>query len=247
MRILLLNPNTSREVTALMAEAARAASSPGTVIVEATAPRGVPYISNQAEAQIGGAIALEMLAEAGDEVDGAVIAAFGDPGLAGARELFPRPVVGLAEAAMLTACMVGRRFGIVTFTPALLPWYRDCVAQHGLLARCAGLRAVDERFRDLATIAGEKEEALVALAGRMVAEDGADVLIFAGAPLSGLARTVADRLPVPAVEQVGAAIRQAETLVALGMRPGPGLPPKSSSGLTDALAAAIAGTRRSGS
>jgi 5-methylthioadenosine/S-adenosylhomocysteine deaminase len=31
--------------------------------------------------------------------------------------LFDVPIVGLAEAAMLSACMLGRRFSIVTFAP----------------------------------------------------------------------------------------------------------------------------------
>ena len=48
--------------------------------------------------------------------DAVVIDCMGDPGLFGARELFSFPVVGLAEAAMLTACMVGQRFSIVTFS-----------------------------------------------------------------------------------------------------------------------------------
>ncbi len=59
MRILLLNPNTSESITERLTAAARKAAAPGTVIVPLTAPRGVPYIATRAEAQIGGAIALE--------------------------------------------------------------------------------------------------------------------------------------------------------------------------------------------
>ena len=134
MKILLLNPNTTAEVTGLLHAAGSRAVSPGTELVPMTAQRGVPYIATRAEAQIGGAIALEMLAKAGSGFDAAVIAAFGDPGLFGARELFSFPVVGLAEAAMLTACMVGRKFAIVTFSRTLAPWYQECVAMHGLEA-----------------------------------------------------------------------------------------------------------------
>ena len=147
MKILLLNPNTTAEVTDLLCAAGIRAASPGTELVAMTAKRGVPYIATRAEAQIGGDIALEMLAEAGEGFDAAIIAAFGDPGLFGARELFSFPVVGLAEAAMLTACMVGQRFSIVTFSRALAPWYLECVAMHGLDARCAGIRALDESIQ----------------------------------------------------------------------------------------------------
>ena len=105
--------------------AAKLAAAPGTIISTATATRGVPYIATRAEAQIGGAIALEMLAERHREYDAAIIAAFGDPGLFGARELFDIPVVGMAEASMLTACMLGRRFAIVTFAARLVPGIRN--------------------------------------------------------------------------------------------------------------------------
>jgi allantoin racemase len=245
MRLLLLNPNTSAAVTERLAASARAAAAAGTQIVPLTAPRGVPFIASRAEAQIAGAIALEMLAEHHGSYDAAIIAAFADPGLLGARELFDVPIVGLAEAAMLTACMLGRRFSIVTFSTAMGPWFRECVDVHGLGGRCASIRMLDEPFASLADVQEEKEEELVALANRAVNEDEADVVILAGAPLTGLAARVRDRIPVPLVEQTIAAVRQAETLVALSpikatrgtfRRPSA----KSSTGLASSLATRIA-------
>lgn len=73
MRLLMLNPNTSTGVTDLIVAAAEAVAAPETQIVPATAPRGVPYIATRAEAVIGGAIALEMLAELHEGVDAAVM------------------------------------------------------------------------------------------------------------------------------------------------------------------------------
>lgn len=244
MNVLLLNPNTSAEITELMLGTGQRAAAPGTVLIPRTAPRGVPYISTRAEAQIGGAIALEMLAEQHRTVDAAIIAAFGDPGLFAARELFDIPVIGLAEAAMLTACMTGRRFGIVTFAQALGPWYEECVRAHGLWERCAGIRMLDDPFRTVSEVSTEKEDLLIELAKQAIADDEADVLIFAGAPLSGLAERVADRIPVPIIDQVVAAVKQAEALLALRLRKAlagtfrrPGAKP--TSGLAAALSARL--------
>ena len=244
MRILMLNPNTSQSVTDLIAAAARAAAAPGTEIVPVTAPRGVPYIATRAEAVLGGAVALEMLAELHGGVDAAVMAAFGDPALGGARELFPIPVVGLAEAGMLTACMLGARFAVVTFAQALEPWYRECVEWHGLERRCAGVRALGGAFRSIGEVQREKEDLLVELALRAVEEDRADVVLLAGAPLAGLAPHVADRVPVPVVDCVAASVKQAEALVALRPRKATRgtyrrPDPKESIGLAPALAAWI--------
>jgi allantoin racemase len=245
VRILMLNPNTSQSVTDLIAAAARAAAAPGTEIVPATAPRGVPYIATRAEAVLGGAVALEMLAELHGGVDAAVMAAFGDPALGGARELFPIPVVGLAEAGMLTACMLGARFAVVTFAQALEPWYRECVEWHGLERRCAGVRALGGAFRSIGEVQREKEDLLVELALRAVEEDRADVVLLAGAPLAGLAPHVADRVPVPVVDCVAASVKQAEALLALRPRKATRgtyrrPDPKESIGLAPALADWIA-------
>jgi Asp/Glu/hydantoin racemase len=218
MRLLLLNPNTSRSVTDRIVAAARAVASPTTELVALTAARGVPYIATRAEAQIGGAVALEMLAEMQGRYDVAVIAAFGDPGLGGARELFPASVIGLAEAGMLTACMLGRSFAIVTFSQSLEPWYEECVAWHGLRERCAGVFALGGSFQSISDVQEEKEGLLVDLANQAIEQGRADVVVLAGAPLAGLARRVRDRVPVPVVDCVEAAVRQAETLAALDPR-----------------------------
>ena len=121
MKILVANPNTSTGVTDRLVTAGKMVASPGTELLPMTAPRGVPYIATRAEAAIGSAMMLEMLAERRGTFDAAIVAAFGDPGLGGARELFDFPVVGMAEAAMLVACTLGRKFAIVSFVVPTLP------------------------------------------------------------------------------------------------------------------------------
>ena len=107
MRLLLLNPNMTESMTESMAAIATNVAPAGTEILALTAPRGFPYIASRAEAQIAGAIACESIAEHAEDVDAVIIAAFGDPGLRAARELFDIPVIGMAEAALMTAAMPG--------------------------------------------------------------------------------------------------------------------------------------------
>jgi allantoin racemase len=218
MRILMINPNTTEAMTQRMLGVAKSATGPATELVPLTASRGLSYIATRAEAQIGGAIALEMLAAHHAGADAAIIAAFGDPGLLGARELFDVPVIGVSEAAMLTACMLGRTFSIVAFSPTFGPWFRECVETHRLTSRLASLRMVDCEFRAVNDVQDELQEPLVAAANSAVSEDGADVVIFGGAPLAGLADKVKDRIAVPVVDPLAAAVKQAETLCALDVR-----------------------------
>ena len=245
VRILVLNPNTTEAVTDLMVEAGTAVAAAGTELVPMTATQGLPYLSSRAEAQIGGVVALEMIAAMHGQVDAAIIAAFGDPGLLGARELFDLPVIGISEAAMLTACMLGQRFALVALSTAFSDWYRDCVALHGLQARCAGVFGLDRSFASVADVQDENLEALVALANRAIEAHDAHALIFAGAPLAGLARKVRHRIAVPIIDPIAAAVKQAEALVTLA--PGKATKgsfrrpdAKCSLGLDAALAARIA-------
>ncbi|HET9822217.1 MAG TPA: aspartate/glutamate racemase family protein [Burkholderiaceae bacterium] len=217
-RLLLINPNISDSVSALIrAEAERSAAS-GTTVEVLTAPFGVAYIETRFEALIGAYAAAQLAAEHHERFDAVVVAAFGDPGLAGLREALPCPVTGLTEAALASACLLGNRFSIVAISQRIRAWYRETVQAHGLEGRLASIRGLDEPLADIGTVQGDQGERLVALAERCVDEDGADVIVLAGAPLAGLARSLQGRLPVPAVDGVSSAVRHAESLVAL--RPG---------------------------
>ena len=95
----------------------------------------------------------------------------------------------------------------MSFAKALEPWFAEIVAWHGLSGRCAAIRMLDERRSPLIDdVADEKEQLLVDLANKTVADDGADVVILAGAPLAGLANKIRDRVPVPLVDGIQAAV-----------------------------------------
>jgi Asp/Glu/hydantoin racemase len=145
----------------------------------------------------------------------------------------------MAEAAMLTACMLGRKFAILTFAVALEPWYQECVDYNGLAGRSVGVFCLDEPFTSIDNVGAEKAERLIELSKRAILA-GADVCILGGAPLAGVAADIADRVAVPLVDGVAAAVRQAETLVALGCRKATAgtfrrAAPKTLTGVSDAM------------
>lgn len=246
MRLLLVNPNMTAAMTDRMTEVARTVAPAGTEIVALTAPRGFAYIASRSEAQVAGTIACEMIAEHAEGTDAAIIAAFGDPGLHAARELFDFPVLGMAEAALMTAAMLGERLSIVTFSPIMRRWYTDAVRDAGLLHRFAGVRTPPTHGEDVANAGEALRDELVALCAGAVAEDGADVIIPGGAPLAGLAAHIADRTDVPVVDPISAATIQAVALASLANGAAPGRRrakplPKESVGLPDPLSRAFAG------
>lgn len=215
MKLLLINPNISDSVSALILAEAKRSAAPGTSVQVLTAPFGVAYIETRFEALLGAYATAQLAAEHHAGFDAVIVAAFGDPGLAALREVLPCPVTGLTEAALASACLLGQRFSIVAISQRIRPWYRETVQANGLEGRLASIRGLDETLADIGNVQGEQGERLVALAERCVADDGADVIVLAGAPLAGLARSLAGRLPVPVVDGVSSAVRHAQTLVAL--------------------------------
>ncbi|PUB17455.1 aspartate/glutamate racemase family protein [Yoonia sediminilitoris] len=213
MKILLLNPNTTQAMTDNMAQIARAAVGDRAEIIPVTATRGFPYIASRAEAQIAGALVLEMIAEHADTVDAVVIAAFGDPGLAGARDLFDLPIVGMAEASVMTAAMLGDSFVVVTFSPLMKRWYDECVHSTGMGNRFKGVRSPEKAPEQLLDVQTDLRSDLIALATAAATRGHADVVILGGAPLAGLATQVAAEVPAIVVDPITSAVLQAVTLI----------------------------------
>lgn len=243
MRLLIINPNISDSVTALIEAEARLSAAPDTAITMRTAPFGVAYIETRFEALIAAYAVAQVAAEAltGPEAqrpEAVIIAAFGDPGLAALREALPVPVLGMTESALASACLLGQRFSIIAISQRIQAWYREEVQRHQLQGRLASIRALDEQLADIGAVQQDHEAALLALCERAVREDGAEVLIIAGAPLAGLARRLKQRIGVPVVDGVSSAVVHAQSLHALQpvkaslgsfarppVKPNQGLPP----------------------
>jgi Asp/Glu/hydantoin racemase len=248
MRLLFLNPNTSAQLTELGATVARRLARPETEIVPATAEFGARYISTRASAAIAAHAALDAFARHGRQVDVVLIACFGDPGLFALRELAPVPVVGMAEASCHLASTVGRKFAIVTGGERWGPMLEEFVAAIGLAAKLASVRTVAPSGAEIAADPEAALEALSASCRRAAHEDGAEAIILGGLGLAGLAERIADKVPVPVIDNVAAAVRAAEAaagLVGSKARAGSFAPatPVETIGLSMSLAAAIEGRR----
>ena len=70
-----------------------------------------------------------------------------DPGVAALKEVMPVPVVGLTEAALASACLLGQRFSIIAISQRIQAWYRDVVQANGLSARLRSIRMVVASLR----------------------------------------------------------------------------------------------------
>jgi allantoin racemase len=109
LRIKVINPNTSWDMTRRIEAAAKMYAARGTEVVAVSPERGPPIITSRYDDAISVVGLLEEVKKGvRDGFDGFVVAAFIDTGLYEAREAAEAPVVGIAEAAMHMACLLGR-------------------------------------------------------------------------------------------------------------------------------------------
>ena len=215
MRLLLINGNTTQAITERCAAAARAAARPDTEIVPLTARRGPEIIGTRAENALASAAVIELLAEHAASADAALIAISFDTALDAAREAAPFPVVGMTEAALHAAALLGGPIGFIGPVRRVLNVYRGVVERTGLASRVAGYRPLDMRPQDF-TDPANLVAPVVKLSHELIERDHAESIVVAGAALAGLIDKVQADVPVPVVDGIAAGVVLAEALVRLG-------------------------------
>ena len=148
--LLLINPNTTASITELVLKVAQQFAAPGTRLRAVTGAFGPRYVASRVGYAIAGHAAVDALANDTGAKDAVVLACFGDPALDALKEISDVPVVGMAEASILQACMIGGRFSIVTGGERWKPMLEEFVAQRGLAPRLASVRTVAPTGADIA-------------------------------------------------------------------------------------------------
>jgi len=209
-RIALINPNTSTEATELMLASAVRALPAGFSVQGRTAPRGQPMITHQVAldeaAQVVADYGVQVAAEGFDAL---IISGFGDPGLAALRRSVSLPVYGIAEAGIAEAAQGGRRYSIVTVTPDLHASLLIAAKTHGQKGTLASIRFTQAPLDAVMSTPQALEAALFEACQDAMKHDGAQAIVIGGGPLAKAARDIADRLHIPVIDPVSAAIRLA--------------------------------------
>ena len=143
-----------------------------------------------------------------ERTDAFVIACFSDPGLHSAREATNRPVLGISECGLLTACTRGEKFGIVAILKTSIPRHLRMIRQLGLDQRFAGDRPLGLGVTEL-----QDRDAVLARmieVGRDLRDiDGAHVLVLGCAGMAYLRQPLEDALGIPVVDPPQAAVAMA--------------------------------------
>ena len=219
-KLLIINPNTSASVSALLQSHAARYAGPGVEVHTTTARFGAPYIACESSYAVAGHAVLDAWAQTQTQLEPEsqvpqtapfthlLIGCFGDPGLMALRENCAVPVTGLAEAAFFAAAKTGR-FAIVTGGARWQPILERLAHSLGFGNQLAGIHTVAPSGAEMAR-APEAAQALLTLACQQaVAQFGAHAVIVGGAGLAGMAARIQPAVDVPLIDSVAAGVQHA--------------------------------------
>lgn len=216
MKLLVINPNTSVEMTHSIDAATRAIAASDTEIRTVSGAFGPLSIEGHFDEVIAAAAVVERVRDARDwSPDGIVIACFGDPGLDGAREASDAPVLGIAEAAFHAASMVATGFSVVTTMSRTCIIAEHLVHRYGFERACRGIHGTDIPVLELEDCNGETFEQMVQVAEQALERDRSGAIVLGCAGMASACQAMQRRLGVPVIDGVAAAVTFAQALATL--------------------------------
>jgi allantoin racemase len=127
-------------------------------------------------------------------------------------------VLGIAEAAFHAAAMLATGFSVVTTMTRTCIIAEHLVHKYGFERRCRGIHGTDIPVLALES-GGEEMLAQIEAASReALARDRCGAIVLGCAGMAALTRELQQRLGVPVIDGVAAAVKFAEALGALGLR-----------------------------
>jgi len=197
IKILIINPNSDPEMTRAIQETADDFTKEELEVLCLHTPGAPEFIETREDEVLAAPGMIKLVKENDDNYDAFIIACHCDPNLDVIKEITDKPVVGIGEASMRIAGMLGHRFAIIQTTEESVPLKEALVEKYQLGDALASVRAP----RDISPGCSD-EEKYVAAARDAIAEDSADVIVLGCAGLTGLDKRMQKELGVPVLDGV---------------------------------------------
>jgi allantoin racemase len=212
MKILIINPNSSEEMTAAIQKSAEAFADGEFDVVCKPTPEAPEFIETYEEQIKAAPGMIQLLRENEDTFDAFIVACHCDPNLDVMKEITEKPVVGIGEASMKMASMLGHLFSVVSTAKHSIPNKEALVRKYHLQNMLASVKAPPDDM----TACGDEEKTLQA-ATAAVEEDMAEVIVLGCAGMAGLDKRIQEKLGVPVLDGVVCALIIATGLVRYGV------------------------------
>src|SRR6266850_2994613 len=206
--ILVVNPNTSEEMTAAIDRIAWEAAGASANVVTRRSLHGPHTIEGPLDAVLGAAGMLEVIGAYPYSFDAVVVACFGDPGVEALRLLVRVPVIGIGAASFMHAACLSQHFAIVTPVGGTQERYAAVAAAMGLARQFVGTYPTPLSVADFESDDPAVLETLVFHAEQAV-KDGADCLLFGCAGIADQIHDIEARVGVTCIASAAAGVSQA--------------------------------------
>lgn len=212
MRILIINPNSDPEMTETIQRSAETFSRGDFDVITMSTPGAPPFIETYEHALLAAPGMMRLLRQYEAEFDAFVIACHSDPNLDAMKEITVKPVVGIGEASMRLASMLGHSFSVITTLMHSIP-AKEAQAKRLHLADVL----VSVRVAPADKAGGSDLQKMLAASRLALEEDGAEVIVLGCAGLAGLDRQLSEQLGAPVLDGVACALLLAAGLTRYGV------------------------------
>jgi allantoin racemase len=218
MRIFVINPNTSESVTAHVRHELEKIKRPDTELTVVNPEHGPVSIESVYDEALATPPTLELVRQANQEgYDAIVLACFSDPGLDAAKEISEIPVIGIEEATLHVAAMLGHKFSITTTGRNRVPTREIHVRLRNVETAYASALVMDMSVLEMDAQPEKAKARILALAREAIKAQGAEVIILGCAGLAGYAKDIERELGVVVLDPSSVGLKIAEAIVDLGL------------------------------
>ena len=211
MKILIINPNSSVEMSAAIQNVAEIYANGDFEVKTVPTPNAPEYIDYYIDQAIAAPGMMQIVKENEAEYDAFIVACHCDPNLDLLKQITDQPVVGIGEASMKLATMLGRSFSVVSAGKHSIPNKRALIHKYGLDNDCASVRGPKDDFDDPTVEGPYLNAAQIAME-----EDLAEVIVLGCAGFAGMSEKMSAELGVPVLDGVVSALIIATGLVKAG-------------------------------
>jgi allantoin racemase len=211
-KILILNPNSDPEMTDAIAKTARDFAGKEYEVTCLPTPGAPVFIETYEDAARAAAGMIQIVKENEGVFDGFIVACHSDPNLDVIKEITTKPVVGIGEASMKLASMLGHRFSVISDTAHSIPNKEDLARKYHLERALASVRAPEED-----TDGKRAEDIYGEVAKKAIEEDGAEVLVLGCAGLTGLDKPLEAKTGAPVLDGIVCALIILSGLIRYGI------------------------------
>jgi allantoin racemase len=219
MRIFVINPNTSESVTEHVRRELEKIKRPDTELTVANPKHGPVSIESVYDETLAGPPTLELVKQANEEgYDAILIACYSDPALDAAKEVSTIPVIGIEEATMHIAAMLGHKFAPTTNFSNRVS-VREIHARHRFIEGAYGTTLVTNMsVLEMDANPEEAKKRILELARVAVEKDNIEVIILGCAGLSGYSEDIERELGVIVLDPTAVGFKLAEAMADLGLK-----------------------------